>query len=356
MTDAELQDAIKYNRERPYTPEQWEAIKAWLTQRGHSVETRSNFALAVALFQYAHGLVPDGKLGPRTEAEMVAEGLVLHHTVEDTDAACAEALERGDHVLGAVLAERLDELREQDSDSLEHVEIIGDVLRVREAVLDFDVLMATRGPAPDDGPLWDLWKSCLKKVLDHTDELARRGIDVRQHGGYNPERAVEWAREQCRDWRELLDRAWRTRRVKSYWGDDTQLPNWCGAFVASAHEAGGLEVPPGVRRGAKKYVKWLAKEGQWVYSPKHIKRLGRLTALDAAMLRPGDVLCWDRGPLPWMGHDSLLLAVHDDGSIEIAEGNATDPETGERGQLVHQVLGPDEWPKRLKGLWGVARP
>lgn len=166
--------------------------------------------------------------------------------------------------------------------------------------------------------------------------------------------AISWARKQRHLW-AIRAAGDRDAMVLSYFADEPRRTNWCAAFVASALEAGGVKVPRNgaPRRGAQALTRWVAEHGSWRIDPDLAvtsKATGPVDWRAWKSIMPGDVICWRRGVLGWQGHVALVLRVLDDGSIEIAEGNV------DGGQLVIRALAPDEWPTRLKGLYGVARP
>lgn len=126
---------------------------------------------------------------------------------------------------------------------------------------------------------------------------------------------------------------------------------WCAGFVAWCLEHAGFMAPMqgSARRGARALVRWVAEHGEWTCTPQMTKSIApSVVAFD---IRPGDVICWKRSRLvPWMAHVGMVTGYHaDTGRIAVVEGNV-------RGKVRHTVLSAREWPQRMRGLYGIARP
>jgi hypothetical protein len=208
-----------------------------------------------------------------------------------------------------------------------------------------------------DGKLGPVTRRALEAVPEVTDEATTAVRPVPLRGAAA---AVAWAREARALWATATP-AVRKAMCRTFFAESPEYENWCAAFVSSALEAGGIDVPRlgPTRRGARALTRWVAEQGSWVLSEtycQHLRERRNVAPVMAVELLPGDVLCWQRVRDSWECHVAVLLAVNADGSIEIAEGNATDPVTRKAGQLVVQTLKAIELPTRLQGLYGVARP
>jgi hypothetical protein len=156
--------------------------------------------------------------------------------------------------------------------------------------------------------------------------------------------AVVFARDALARW-TAATAAGKASMRKSFFADSLEYSNWCAAFVSSALAAGGIDVPRSgpTRRGAQALTKWVAAQGQWVVSPPRVAWAG------GAILLPGDVICWRRGPEDWQGHVGIVSEVLSDGHVRRIAGN-------ERNNIMKSWMSPGEWPNYLDGLYGVARP
>jgi hypothetical protein len=208
-----------------------------------------------------------------------------------------------------------------------------------------------------DGKLGPLTRRALEAVPEVTDG-ATTAVWTGPRSGAAA--AVQWARDAQAMWATATPAVRKAMRL-TFFAESPEYENWCAAFVSSALGAGGIDVPRlgPTRRGARALTRWVAEQGSWVLSEtycQHLRERRNVAPVMAVELLPGDVLCWQRVRDSWECHVAVLLAVNADGSIEIAEGNATDPVTRKAGQLVVQTLKAIELPTRLQGLYGVARP
>lgn len=352
----DIQAAVAYNRKRPYSRDQWFAIHEFIGAGDNDTFE----AYKVSEYQRAHGLTVDGKLGPHTERHMVEHGLVLRQHYDfaawfDAKAQWSrDTFGPGDRYQGVVahIRKELDEVSADPADLEEWVDV---------ALLAMDGAWRSAGANGAAFLAAMLAKDAKNRARTWPDWRTLNPDQVSEHieapQGYEAASAVEWAMDRVLDWDAAPSYGggnYQPDLVRTFWGNDKPFSNWCGAFVASCLEAGGVTVPPNTRRGAKRLTKWVAGHGRWVGNASDV----RVSATFAAM-RAGDVICWDRGVVSWAGHVALVLDVRNDGALDIAEGNVRD-KTGKRGQLVRRILGPDEWPHRrkdgLRGLYGVARP
>lgn len=136
---------------------------------------------------------------------------------------------------------------------------------------------------------------------------------------------------------------------------------WCAGFVSWCLETAGFRAPMQgrARRGARALVRWVGGNGYWIATPAQAKTLRELPGIPLrkdpygitmGYPLPGDVICWKRSRLGWQCHVALV-ADYDPatGRMAVIEGNVG-------GKVRRTVLEAHEWPRRMRGLYGIARP